>query len=86
MLSRTKKSTSEGDKYQFGFKTGHPTSLCSLLLLSKKNYTDRGSHVFACFVDLTKAFNFVNYWKLFSQFVVNFLVMVLMCILLSYYS
>jgi len=30
-------------------------------------YTDRGSHVFACFVDLSKAFDRVNYWKHFNQ-------------------
>ena len=30
-------------------------------------YTDRGSHVFAFFVDLTRAFDRVNYWKLFNQ-------------------
>ena len=30
-------------------------------------YTERGSHVFACFVDLTRAFDMVNYWKLFNK-------------------
>ena len=29
-------------------------------------YTDKSSHVFACFVDLTKAFDRVNYRKLFT--------------------
>ena len=28
-------------------------------------YTERGSHVFACFVIFSKAFDRVNYWKLF---------------------
>ena len=30
-------------------------------------YLKRGSYVFACFVDFQKAFDGVNYWKLFSQ-------------------
>jgi len=30
-------------------------------------YLKRGSYVFACFVDFQKAFDRVNYWKLFSQ-------------------
>ena len=30
-------------------------------------YVDRGSHVFATFIDFTKAFDRVNYWILFNQ-------------------
>ena len=30
-------------------------------------YLKRGNYVFACFVDFQKAFDRVNYWKLFSQ-------------------
>ena len=30
-------------------------------------YINHGSHVFACFVDFTKAFYRVNYWKRFNQ-------------------
>ena len=30
-------------------------------------YTTQGSHVFACFIDYSKAFDSVNYWKLFSK-------------------
>ena len=29
-------------------------------------YINRGSHVFACFIDISKAFDSVNYWKLFN--------------------
>ena len=28
---------------------------------------NRGSHVFACFIDFKKAFDYVNYWKLFTK-------------------
>jgi len=68
MMSKTKESTCEGDKYHFCFKAGHSTTMCTGVIKKVTNYyTDRGSHVFACFVDLTKAFNRVNCWKLFSQ-------------------
>jgi len=30
-------------------------------------YVSRGSHTFVCFIDATKAFDRVNYWKLFGQ-------------------
>ena len=28
---------------------------------------NRSSHVFACFIDFKKAFDYVNYWKLFMK-------------------
>jgi len=34
-------------------------------------YVNGGSHVFACFVYFTKAFDRVNYWKLFNQLLDN---------------
>ena len=52
---------------QFGFKEAHSTSLCTYAVKETvEYYTTRGSHVFACFVDLSKAFDKVNYWKMFS--------------------
>ena len=30
-------------------------------------YRSNGSHVFACFIDFSKAFDSVNYWKLFTK-------------------
>jgi len=30
-------------------------------------YAARGSHVFLCFIDFTKAFDKINYWKLFMK-------------------
>jgi len=30
-------------------------------------YTGNGSHEFTCFVDFSKAFDNVNYWKLFRK-------------------
>jgi len=56
------------DSYQFGFTAGHSTSLCTYALKQAVDYyTNRGSHVFACFADFSKAFDKVNYWKLFMK-------------------
>jgi hypothetical protein len=64
------RTSEDHDKYQFGFKQGHSTGLCtSVVKRTIDYYTDRGSHVFVCFVDFTKAFDRVNYWKLFSQLI-----------------
>ena len=61
-------SISDADKYQFGFKPGHSTGLCTSVLKRTVNYyTNRGSHVFLCFVDFSKAFDKINYWKLFNM-------------------
>jgi len=67
ILSMVTSSACE-DKYQFGFKAGHSTSLCTgVLKQTVSYYVSRGSHVLACFVDFSKAFDRVNYWKLFHQ-------------------
>jgi len=34
-------------------------------------YRNRGSHVFLCFIDFSKAFDRINYWKLFGQLLVD---------------
>ena len=61
-------SSSEIEKYQFGFKAEHSTGICSNVFKQTVNYyVNRGSHVFACFIDFRKAFDYVNYWKLFTK-------------------
>ena len=56
------------DDFQFGFKSGHSTSLCTNVLKSTIDYyRSYGSHVFTCFVDFSKAFDNVNYYKLFMK-------------------
>jgi len=61
-------SYSDHDKYQFGFKRQHSTTLCAgIVKQSIEYYISRGSHVFTCFVDFSKAFDKVNYWTLFKQ-------------------
>jgi len=56
------------DGYQFGFKPGHSTGLCTRTFKKVVDYyTNHGSHVFVSFVDFSKAFDRVNYWRLFNK-------------------
>ena len=62
------KTDSDVENHQFGFKAGHSTSLrTGVLKRAVDYYTNRGCYVFACFVDYQKAFDTVNYWKLFLK-------------------
>ena len=40
---------------------------CYVLKRTVEYFTERGSHVFTCFMDFSKAFDKVNYWKLFNK-------------------
>jgi Reverse transcriptase (RNA-dependent DNA polymerase) len=56
--------------FQFGFKNGNSTDICTHTFKSTVDYyRRRGSHVFVCFIDYTKAFDSVNYWKLFLKLI-----------------
>ena len=55
------------DLSQFGFKHGHSTTLSTNVSKNVvKRYRNRNSYVLVCFIDFTKAFDRVNYWKLFN--------------------
>ena len=61
-------STDDNDCYQFGFKSGHSTGLCTKTMKNVIDYySGNGSHVFTCFIDFSKAFDKVNDWKLFHK-------------------
>jgi len=49
-------------------------------------YASRGSHVFLCFVDFTKAFDRVNYWKLFKHLLDNGVCVSIVKLLAFWYS
>jgi len=56
------------DECQFGFKPGLSTTICTdVFKRTVEYYISRGSHVFASFIDFTKAFDYVNYWTLFNK-------------------
>ena len=46
---------------------GDNAAFCQITLTSC--YTTRGSHVFVCFAGFSKAFDRVNYWKLFRPMI-----------------
>ena len=64
-----------GDKmntsnYQFAYKSGFSTSLCSFLVAETINYyRSRGSNVYMVSLDATKAFDRVQYSKLFNKLI-----------------
>ena len=67
-IASTVQSNAKCDRFQFGFKPSHSTGICtSVLKQTIDYYISRGSHVFTCFVDLSKAFDRVDYWKLFNK-------------------
>ena len=58
------------DDLQFGFKEGCSTDLCSGFLKETVNhFINNGSHVYGLFLDATKAFDRVNYCKLFEKLI-----------------
>ena len=80
-------NNNDNDRYQFGFKAGHSTALCtSVFKRTVEYYINRGSHVFACFIDFTKAFDKVNYWKLFNKLLDDNVDSSLVRILIFWYS
>jgi len=77
----------ECDNYQFGFKKGHSTTLCAgVVKQTLEYYASRGSHVFLCSVDFTKAFDRVNYWKLFKHLLDNGVCVSIVKLLAYWYS
>jgi hypothetical protein len=75
------------DEYQFGFKRGHSTGMCTNTLKKVVDYyTNCGSHVFVCFVDFSKAFDKVNYWKLFDKLLDDNIDCNIVSLLVAWYS
>jgi len=72
---------------QFGFKKKHGTDLCIFALKEIiQYYRQRGSPVFACFLDASKAFDRVNHWTLFKKLMDRGVPMYLVRFLVVWYS
>ena len=56
--------------YQFAYKSGFSTSLCSFLVAETiQYYRSRGANVYMLSLDATKAFDKVQYSKLFNSLI-----------------
>lgn len=66
VVSRFTVSEDKSDAYQFGFRKGQSTALCTYVLRKViRHYMQRGSYMFTTFIDFNKAFDNVDYWLLF---------------------
>ena len=55
-------------EFQFGFQKKNSTTMCSWVVSETVNFfNNRNTPVFTCFLDLTKAFDLVNFSKLFDK-------------------
>ena len=61
-------STDVVNMFEFGFKQSHSTNLYTQELITVVDYyLRRESDVYACFIDFSKVFDPVNYYKLFNM-------------------
>ena len=52
---------------QFGFKSNHSTVLCTAIYIETINhYVNKGSNVYSCLLDASKAFDKVHWGRLFK--------------------
>lgn len=72
---------------QFGFRQGHSTGIAHALLKKVvSSFRSRGSYTFLCFLDMSKAFDYVNCWKLFSKLLDKGVARNVVTLLLFWYS
>lgn len=67
ILDREGKLSLQTDNQQFGFKPGCSTTLCTgMLRETVTHFVNNGSNVYGLFLDASKAFDRIDYVKLFS--------------------
>jgi len=72
---------------QFGFKAKNSTNHCTFILKeSLSYYVDNQSPVYCAFLDATKAFDRVNYYKLFRLLIRRNLPACYIRVLLNFYT
>jgi exonuclease III len=71
---------------QFSFKKKHSTVMCSMTLKETvKYYHNRGSKVFACFIDASKAFDRLRHDRLFELLRQRGLPPIVLCLIMDMY-
>ena len=77
----------QSSNIQFAYKKAHSTIMCTAVLKEfVSHYNSNGSNVFACSLDATKAFDRVNYVKLFNLLLERNLPGVIIRLLFDSYS
>ena len=57
------------DDLQFGFKPGSSTTLCTRILKAVViHYIKQSSNIYACLIDVSKAFDTVDHYVLFKKY------------------
>ena len=57
------------DDLQFGFKHGYSTTLCTGIIKAGNCYIKRSSNIYACLIDVSKAFDTVDHYVLFEKLI-----------------
>ena len=74
------------DELQFAYQPGSSTSMCTWAAVETINYFMRnGSNVYACLMDMTKAFDFVKHSLLFKKLLAGGLSVIFVRLLLFIY-
>ena len=77
----------DNSSLQFGFKNNHSTDMCIFMLKEIVDfYKIHNSPVYLCFMDATKAFDWVNHWTLFRKLIHRKVPMFIIRILQYWYS
>jgi len=86
-VKRTANSDTEQNMNSVWIQKGHSTGLYThVVKRTIEYYVDRGSHVFATFIDFTQAFDRVNYWILFNQLLDDGVDFNFVCLLVYWYT
>ena len=75
--------------YQFGFKANHSTDLCRPIYTLKEViyfYKYQSTSIYVCFMDACKAFDRVNHWLLFKKLIDRGMPLILVRILMEWYT
>ena len=72
---------------QYAFKQGHSTNMCTLIIKEIiAHYIARGSEVYSCFIDASKAFDKINVAQLFKLLLKRDISASFLCLLLDTYE
>ena len=73
--------------HQFGFRERHSTDVCcDVLKKVVSHYPNNNSYVFLTFLDMSRAFDYINYWKLFLRLLNEDVDVYLVRLLATWYS